>query len=96
MIYKTLHRKPKIKQHEQHYKPGLNAGAPEEWAVAAPHVAPVVLLVLKTMVYNSSFLSSEINYKAKAKVEIHPSHFLHISTFFSIQQYCNIKYMPLL
>jgi len=33
MIYKTLHRKQKVVQHEPHYKPGVNSGASEEWAV---------------------------------------------------------------
>jgi hypothetical protein len=28
-IYKTLHRKLKIEQHEPNYKPGVNSGAPE-------------------------------------------------------------------
>ena len=30
MIYKTLHRKLKIEQHESHHKPGMNSDAPEE------------------------------------------------------------------
>jgi len=29
MIYKTLHRKLKIEQHESHHKPGMNSDAPE-------------------------------------------------------------------
>ena len=29
MIYKTLHRRLKIEQHETHYTPRVNAGAPE-------------------------------------------------------------------
>jgi hypothetical protein len=29
MIYKTLHRKLKIEQHEPYKKPGVNSGAPE-------------------------------------------------------------------
>ena len=29
MIYKTFHRKEKIEQHEPHYKPGVNLGAPK-------------------------------------------------------------------
>jgi hypothetical protein len=29
-IYKTLHRKLKIEQHEPHYKLGMNSCAPEE------------------------------------------------------------------
>jgi hypothetical protein len=28
-IYKTLHRKLRIEQHEAHLKPGMNSGAPE-------------------------------------------------------------------
>ena len=34
------------KQHEPHQKQGVIAGAPEEQADPAPHVAPVVLLML--------------------------------------------------
>ena len=45
MIYNTLHRKLKIEQHEPQCKPGVNSGAPEELAVHAPLVTPVVLLV---------------------------------------------------
>jgi hypothetical protein len=37
-------RKLKIEQHEPYYKPGVNSGAQEEWAVPAPRVAPIVLL----------------------------------------------------
>jgi hypothetical protein len=33
MIYKTLHRKHKIEQHEHNWKPGVNSGAPEGLAV---------------------------------------------------------------
>jgi hypothetical protein len=29
LIYKILHRKLKIDQHEPQYKPGVNSGAPE-------------------------------------------------------------------
>jgi len=29
MIYKTLHRQPKIQQHEPQQKPEVNSGAPE-------------------------------------------------------------------
>jgi len=34
-IYKTLHRKLNIEQHEPHWKPGVNSGAPEEYPVPA-------------------------------------------------------------
>jgi hypothetical protein len=43
-IYKILHIKLKIEQHEPHWKPGVNPGAPEGWAVPTPLVAPVVLI----------------------------------------------------
>ena len=33
VIYKTIHRKLKIDQHESHKKPGVNSGAPEDQAV---------------------------------------------------------------
>ena len=42
----TPRRKLKIEQHESHWKPRVNPGAPERKAVPAPHVAPVVLLFL--------------------------------------------------
>ena len=35
MIYKTLHRK--LEQHEPHWKPGVNSGAPEVPAEVYPH-----------------------------------------------------------
>jgi hypothetical protein len=50
-ICKTLHRKIKIEQHVMYkpqQKPGMNSGAPEGYAVPAPHVAPGVLLLLQT------------------------------------------------
>ena len=50
-IYKTLHRKLKIEQHEHHLKSGVNSGAPEGYAVPPPHVAPVALLFLQTRWY---------------------------------------------
>ena len=42
LMYKTQHIKLKIEQH----KPGKNSGAPEECAVPASHVAPVMLLLI--------------------------------------------------
>jgi len=44
MIYKTLHRKLKIEQHNPHQKPDLNARVQEGQAVPAPQVAPVLLI----------------------------------------------------
>jgi hypothetical protein len=44
MIYKTLHRKPKIEQHIPHQEPMVNTGAPEEETVPAPHVTPIVYM----------------------------------------------------
>jgi hypothetical protein len=41
-IYKTLHKKLKIEQHEAHYKLKVNSGAPEWLAVSFPYAAPVV------------------------------------------------------
>jgi len=43
-IYKTLHIKLKIEQHEPHRKPGVRTGTPEGLAVPAIHVTPVVFL----------------------------------------------------
>ena len=44
-IYKTLHRKLKIEQHNPPppLKTGVNSGAPEGLSVPAPHATPVVL-----------------------------------------------------
>jgi hypothetical protein len=39
-IYKTLHRKLKIEQHEIPQKPGDELSAPEGLTVAALHVTP--------------------------------------------------------
>ena len=39
-IYKTLHRKIKIEQHEIPQKPGDELSAPEGLTVAALHVTP--------------------------------------------------------
>jgi hypothetical protein len=44
MIYKALHRKLKIDQHEPNTKSGVTSGAPERQAVLAPPVTPIVLL----------------------------------------------------
>ena len=45
VIYKALHRRPKIGQYEPHLKPVVNACDLEGLAVQAPHVTPVVLLL---------------------------------------------------
>ena len=44
MIYKTIHRKLKIEQHEPHLKHGEGKGKQNP----APLVSPVVLLFLQT------------------------------------------------
>jgi hypothetical protein len=44
-IYKTLHKKPKIEEHEPHLKPVMNACAPGGLAVSVPLVASIVLLI---------------------------------------------------
>ena len=49
MMYKTLHRKLKIKQHELHQKVGMNSDVQGGLAVHAPLVTPVMLL-LKDMI----------------------------------------------
>jgi len=46
-IYKILHRKLKIEQHKPHQKPGENSGSPEGLAVPAPHVTPIMLLLIQ-------------------------------------------------
>ena len=43
-IYKTLQRKLKTELHELHKRPGVNSSAPEEYAVPAPLVVPVMVL----------------------------------------------------
>ena len=49
-IYKTLHRKLKIEQHESHLSSGMNLGAPEGKDVPAPHVAHMLtgIIVIHT------------------------------------------------
>jgi hypothetical protein len=42
MIYKTLHRKLKIKQHEPHKKTGVDSDVSDGLAVPDPLMAPVV------------------------------------------------------
>jgi hypothetical protein len=46
IIYKTLHRKLKIEQHEFRKNLGVNSDVPEGQAVPAPLVEPVMLLLL--------------------------------------------------
>jgi hypothetical protein len=40
----TLHRKPKMQQHEPHQNPWVNSGALEGLAVPAPLLAPLMLI----------------------------------------------------
>jgi hypothetical protein len=40
----NIHIKLKIEKHEPTKNPGMNAGAPEGYAVSAPLVTPVVLI----------------------------------------------------
>jgi hypothetical protein len=54
-IYNTVHRKLNIEQHELHLKLGMISGAPEGYAVTAPHVILAVLLLL-TVYYLDYFL----------------------------------------
>ena len=51
MIYKALHRKLKIKQHESHKKSGLKSSAPEELVVPASLATPALLLLNDTSIY---------------------------------------------
>ena len=44
----TLHRKQKIEEREPQSKLRVNSGHAEEWAVLAPRVAPVMLLLFQT------------------------------------------------
>ena len=44
----NITRKTKDRATRTHLKTGVNSGAPEMLAVSAPHVAPVVLLLLQT------------------------------------------------
>jgi hypothetical protein len=48
MKYKTLYRIPNIEHRESHLKPGVTSGTLEGLAVSAPHVSPVVVLLLQT------------------------------------------------
>ena len=48
IMYKNTTQKLKIEQYEPHKKKtGVNSGAPECWAVSAPHMAPDVLVLLQ-------------------------------------------------
>ena len=49
-IYKTLHRKLKLEQHEHHSKPVTNSGAREGLAVPVPLMSPVALLLKDTTI----------------------------------------------
>jgi hypothetical protein len=52
MIYRILHRKQKIEQHEPHKK-GVSLGAQERWTVPVPPVAPVgITLVTNLMIHH--------------------------------------------
>jgi hypothetical protein len=52
MIYRILHRKQKIEQHEPHKK-GVSLGAQERWTVPVPPVAPVgITLVTNPMIHH--------------------------------------------
>jgi hypothetical protein len=57
-FFKALYRKLKIEHHEPNSKPVVNSCAPDDWAVPAPYVAPVVLLLLQTRgVFNDDELN---------------------------------------
>jgi hypothetical protein len=57
-FFKALYRKLKIEHHEPNSKPVVNSRAPDDWAVPAPYVAPVVLLLLQTRgVFNDNELN---------------------------------------
>ena len=44
--YKVIQSKLKIDQHETHWKPGVNSGAPGRYTVPAPHITLVTNLVI--------------------------------------------------
>ena len=48
MIYKTLHRKLKNRVPRTLLKPGVNTCVPKGYTFPAPHVTPVVFLLLQT------------------------------------------------
>jgi hypothetical protein len=59
MIYKTLHRKLRIKKHESHWilgGGGANSDAPEGKSVLALLVKPVVLLDLQSRIYDIGYM----------------------------------------
>ena len=47
LVDQILHTENKIEQHEPHYKPEMNSGAPKGWAVPALLVASVLSLLLE-------------------------------------------------
>jgi hypothetical protein len=51
MIYKTLHRKLKIEQHEPKLKPWMNSGDPEALAVPAPGNRRVTLVTNPVIIH---------------------------------------------
>ena len=67
IIYKTLHRKLKIEQHEPHKKCGVKSDAPVALTVPAPLVAPIVLILLRVL---SRLVSHELQNEVKINVII--------------------------
>jgi hypothetical protein len=58
MADKTLHRKLKSELYESHWKPVLNSGGREEWAVPAPLVSPVMIILNDTNIIMSKYMQT--------------------------------------
>jgi len=86
-IYITLHRKQKIEQHEPHYKPRANSGAPEGYEVSTPLVAHVVLFHVTDVE-----LTSEIAYTCNNQWLLYNSGLVNDSLTIVVEKLVNIMF----
>jgi hypothetical protein len=59
-MYKTIYRKT-ISNTNPTKQPGMNSGAPEGYEVPAPHVLPLVLLLLLTLISHEWGMDCDYN-----------------------------------
>ena len=62
MIYKTLHGKLKIEQHEPHYKAGVNWGVLEGWPAVPSPLAALIVLLNPVVLWNVALESRHRNH----------------------------------
>ena len=79
-FFKALYRKLKIEHHEPNSKPVVNSCTPDDWAVPAPYVAPVVLLLLQT---RGVFNDNELNMCDECQKKILSMHVLNYKCMYS-------------